>query len=161
MKLVIIRVGNQTLWQTLNPFGLWSSPESHVQEARNVFVEGHEVILLFVARGDIAIGAAKMTGVRQRILEDSIFPTSTDLGQLRTFLQFDPARILNLQSTSTITHLFSVSYIKYKVGSEHLIPDNFAREFISYFNNMQNFNQPAYNGNFTYIVPNNNVNYII
>ena len=156
MKLVIIRIGNQTLWQTLNPFGLWSSPESHIQEARNVFVEGHDVILLFVARGDVPIGAAKMTGVRERILEDSIFPISTDLGQLRTFLQFDPTRILNLQTSSTITHLFSVSYIKYRIGSEHLIPDNFAREFISYFNISAN-----YNGNFTYIVPNNNVNFII
>jgi hypothetical protein len=159
-RLVIIRVGEQYLWQTSKPLGLWSSPESHAQHVRHLFVEGYNVIALFVGRGDIPLAATRITGVRERILEDSFFPQSIDLGGLWTFLQFDPTNMMNLEETNTVTHTSSINYIKYTVGSQIPIPVNISRDFINYFINMTgalNLNLPL---NTNYIVP-NNVNYII
>jgi len=162
-RLVIIRVGDSALWQTSMPLGRWSSPESHAQVVRNFVVEGYNVIALFLGRGDIPIAATRITSVRERTIEDSMFPVSTDLGELRTFLYFDPNAMLYLQPTYTVTHFSSINYIKYTIGSQVAIPPNIAREFVNYFTTMTNslnLNIPL---NTTYIVPPtlNNINYII
>lgn len=159
-KLVIIRVGEPTLWQRSVPLGRWSSPESHTQTVRSLFVEGYNVIALFVERGDLPLAAVKITGVRERTIEDAAFPIYGDLGDFRTFLEFDQHHIMYLKPTFTVTHFSSIDYIKYKVGSQILIPQNFAREFIYYYIHIAgtlNLNVPL---NTTYIVP-PNVNYII
>lgn len=160
-RLVIIRVGDPTgLWQTSMPLGRWSSPESHRQDVRNLFVEGYTVIAVFVGRGDEPLCAAKITGVRERTIDDAIFPITTDLGDLRTFLQFDPNTMLYLQPTYTVTHFEAINYIKFRVGSQLIIPQHIAREFINYFiliRNMININIPLNN---TYIIPQNNINTI-
>ena len=157
-KLVVIRVGEPHLWQTSVPLGRWSSPESQIQTVRNLFVEGYNVIALFVGRGDIPLGAARIIGVRERTIDDIIFPVSTDLGDLRTFLEFHPQSVMYMLPTYTVTHFESINYIKYKIGSQILIPPSFAREFINYFIRMTSFlNIPLNN---TFIVP-QNVNYII
>lgn len=152
-RLVIIRVGEPRLWQTSVSLGRWSSPELHLQTVRDFFVEGYSVIALFVGRGDTPLGAARITSVRERTVEDT-FPLTTDLGELRTFLEFDPTRVMFLQPTFTVTHFASINFIKYTIGSQIAIPPNIAREFIQYFLHMTGAL------NTTYIVP-NNVNYII
>ena len=157
-KLVVIRVGEPYLWQTSAPLGRWSSPESQIQTVRNLFVEGYNVIALFVGRGDIPLGAARIIGVRERTIDDIIFPVSTDLGDLRTFIEFYPQCVMHMSPTFTVTHFGSINYIKYKIGSQILIPPNIAREFINYFIHMaSSLNIPLNN---TFIVP-QNVNYII
>jgi len=159
-KLVIIRVGEPTLWQTSVSLGRWSSPESHAQTVRSLFVEGYNVIALFVERGDLPLAAVKITGVRERTIEDAAFPIHCDLGDFRTFLEFDQRHMLYLAPTFTVTHFSSINYIKYKVGSQIAIPQNIAREFIYYYIHLSgsiNVNVPL---NTTYIVP-PNVNYII
>jgi len=157
-KLVVIRVGEPNLWHISAPLGRWSSPESQIQTVRNLFVEGYNVIALFVARGDIPLGAARIIGVRERIIDDVVFPVSTDLGDLRTFIEFYPQSVMYMSPTFTVTHFESINYIKYKIGSQILIPPNFAREFINYFILMSNpVNIPLNN---TFIIP-QNVNYII
>jgi len=159
-RLVIIRVGEPTLWRTSMPLGRWSSPESHAQTVRSLFVEGYNVIGLFVERGDIPLAAVKITSVRERTIEDAIFPIHGDLGDFRTFLEFDIRNILYLAPTFTVTHFSSIDYIKYKVGSQIAIPPNIAREFIHYYIHIagsMNLNFPL---NTTYIVP-NSLNYII
>jgi hypothetical protein len=153
-RLVIIRVGESPLWQISMPLGRWSSPESHAQTVRSLFVEGYTVIALFVGRGDLPIAAARITGVRERTINDAVFPNSTDLGELQTFIEFDPVRLMILQPTFTVTHFSSINYIKYTIGSQIAIPQNIAREFINYFTHMTG---PL---NTTYVIP-NNVNYII
>ena len=157
-KLVVIRVGEPHLWQTSAPLGRWSSPESQIQTVRDLFVEGYNVIALFVARGDIPLGAARIIGVRERTIDDIVFPLSTDLGDLRTFLEFYPHCVMHMSPTYTVTHFGSINYIKYKIGSQILIPPNIAREFINYFIHMaSSLNIPLNN---TFIIP-QNVNYII
>ena len=159
-KLVIIRVGEPTLWQISVPLGRWSSPESQIQTVRNLIVEGYNVIALFVERGDLPLAAVKINSVRERTIEDAAFPMYSDLGDFRTFLEFDQRNIMHLRPTFTVTHFSSIDYIKYKVGSQLLIPQNFAREFIHYYIHIAgtlNLKVPL---NTTYIVP-PNVNYII
>jgi len=157
-KLVVIRVGEPRLWQISAPLGRWSSPESQIQTVRDLFVEGYNVIALFVGRGDIPLGAARIIGVRERTIDDIVFPLSTDLGDLRTFLEFYPQCVMHMSPTFTVTHFGSINYIKYKIGSQILIPPNIAREFINYFIHMaSSLNIPLNN---TFIIP-QNVNYII
>jgi len=162
-RLVVIRIGDQLdLWLTSRIVGLWSSPESHAQVARHFLVEGFRVIALFVGRGDIPIAVTRLTGVRGRLPEDGIFPVSTDLGELRTFLEFDTRTLINLEITSTITYNSSLEHIKYKVGSQHYIPPNVGRDFLSFYESMSSvLAAEAYTGNMTYFIPQNSVNYII
>lgn len=164
-RLVIIRVGEPTLWQRLHTTGRWSSPENHIQAVRNLIVEGYTVIALFVGRGDIPLAAVKILGVRERLIEDSLFPNRSDLGELRTFIEFDPNSIMNLDNGFTITYLSSLQFIKYQIGSQIAIPTHLARDFLNYFL-LMTINIP-YRGNVTYIVPEqiqnipNNVNFVI
>lgn len=166
-RLVIIRVGETSLWQTLHSTGRWSSPENHAQVVRDLIVEGYTVIALFVGRGDIPLSACKLTNVRERLIEDSMFPEGSDIGNLRTFLEFDPNSLMNLENGFTVTHHSSLQYIRYKIGSQIEIPLSFAREFINYFLIMTNITSP-YQGNVTFLVPDplqipsqNPVNFII
>jgi hypothetical protein len=165
-RLVIIRVGEPTLWQTLHSTGRWSSPENHCQAVRNLMVEGYSVIALFVSRGDLPIGAARVTCIRERLIEDNMFPIRSDLGNLRSFLEFDPSSLLNLENGFTVTHHSALQYIRYQIGSQIAIPPTFARDFLNYF--LVTMSTQGYNGNTTYLVPEslqgyqeNHVNFII
>ena len=165
-RLVVIRVGEPTLWASLHSTGRWSSPESHTQAVRNLIVEGYTVIALFVGRGDIPLAAAKVLNVRERLIEDSLFPVRSDLGDLRTFIEFDPQSLMNLEYGFTVSHSSVIQNIRYQIGSQIAIVPNFAREFLNYFLIMSN-DQP-YKGNVTFLVPDplvipnvNPVNFII
>jgi hypothetical protein len=134
---------------------------------RNLVVEGYSVIALFLGRGDVPLAACKITNVRERLIEDTMFPPSTDLGPLRTFIEFDPHSLMNLENGFTVTHHSILQHVRYQIGSQIAIPQHVAREFLNYFLIMTSVNIP-YRGNMTYIVPelnlnslNNNVNFII
>ena len=161
-RLVVIRIGDQTdLWLISKMLGLWSSPESQPQVARDLLVEGFRVIALFVGRGDIPIAAARLTGLRARLPEDSIFPVRTELGELRTFLQFDTA-FLRLEVSPTITFNSTLDYVKYKIGSQVYVPPNVSRDFVSFFESMTALAMAApYTGNTTFAIPQSSMNYII
>ena len=162
-RLVIVRVGDPEEWNRYRSLGRWSSPENHTQVVRNFFVEGYNVITLFVGRGDIPLAAARVTNVRERLMEDSVFPTRSDLGDLRTFFEFDPQTILNLENGFTVTHHTSLQQSRYQIGSQIAIHPNTAREFLNYFLVMTSVNTP-YRGNVTFLVPDNlhnPVNFII
>jgi len=165
-RLVVVRVGEPTLWTSLHSTGKWSSPENHTQTVRNLIVEGYTVIALFVGRGDVPFAAAKVLNVRERLIEDSIFPVRSDLGDLRTFIEFDTQSLMNLEYGFAVTHYSAIQSIKYQIGSQIAISPNFAREFLNYFHLMTN-DQP-YRGNVTFLVPDplvmqnpNPVNFII
>ena len=167
-RLVVIRVGKPTLWQTLHVTGRWSSPENHSQAVRNLVVEGYSVIALFLGRGDIPLAASKITSVRERLIEDEPFPHTTDIGPLRTFIEFDPLSLMNLENGFTVTHHSVLQHVRYQIGSQIAIPQHVSREFLNYFLVMTSVNQAPYRGNVTYLVPdsnlnsfNNNVNFII
>ena len=177
-RLVVIRVGDQTdLWLISKMLGLWSSPESQPQVARDLLVEGFRVIALFVGRGDIPIAAARITGVRARVPEDSIFPVRTELGELRTFLQFDTS-FLRLEVSPTITFNSTLEYVKYKIGSQVYVPPSVSRDFVSFFESMTAMAMAMamamaaplaspepmaapYTGNTTFAIPQSSMNYII
>ena len=156
--LVVVRVGEPSLWLTLKSTGRWSSPENHSQVVRNLIVEGYTVIALFVGRGDIPLAAVKVTNVRQRLIEDSIFPPQSDLGPLRTFMEFNPLTLINLEHGLTVTYDSALNHIRYKIGSQIHIPFNDARDFLNYFFSMAT---DPYRGNFTYIPNSNSINFVI
>lgn len=165
-RLVVIRVGEPALWNSLHSTGRWSSPESHTQAVRDLIVEGYTVIALFVGRGDVPLAAVKVLNVRERLIEDSLFPIRSDLGDLRTFLEFDPQSLMNLEHGFTITYTSAIQSIRYQIGSQIAISPNFSREFLNYFLIMSN-DQP-YRGNMTFLVPDslsipplNPVNFVI
>jgi hypothetical protein len=133
---------------------------------RSLIVEGYTVIALFVGRGDIPLAGARITGVRERLIEDSLFPVRSDLGELRTFIEFDPHSLMNLDNGFTVTHHSALQFIRYQIGSQIAIPSGLAREFLNYFLIMTSVSSLPYSGNVTYIVPGqynppNNVNFII
>lgn len=157
-RLVVVRVGDETTWRNLFSLGRWSSPENHFQAARSLFVEGYNVVALFLGRGDIPLAAAKITIVRERLVEDSIFPSSNDLGSLMTFLEFDPS-LLTVEF-SVNSYISILQYIRYMIGSQIIIPNEIARTFLNHFFVTSSI---RFQGNTTYIVPEHvsSINYII
>jgi hypothetical protein len=154
-RLVVIRVGEEITWRNLHSLGRWSSPENHFQAARSLFVEGYNVVAVFVGRGDIPLATAKVTNVRERLIEDSIFPSSNDLGSLMTIVEFDPS-LLSVEF-SINSYVSILQYIRYMVGSQIIIPNEIARSFLNLFFVTSSI---KFQGNTTYIVP-ESINYII
>ena len=116
-KLVVIRVGNPTgSWAQSVERGFISTPESQVQHARNLFMEGNEVIALFVGTGDILLGMSKISSIRSRATTDT---SNIDLQTFMTFTKSDYIDIL----TADITVFEKVlAYIKYRQGQQ-IVPD--------------------------------------
>jgi uncharacterized protein YqgV (UPF0045/DUF77 family) len=137
-RLVLVRVGDPNgLWSTLRDLGKWSSPECHQQAVRNSFVEGYNVYCLFVGTGDIPIMAAKVKNVREKINSDIDMPLRNEIGELKTIIEFDLDTCIDLVNRIISHYIIALEYVKYKVGSQILIPTNFSENFILYFNNIQ------------------------
>jgi hypothetical protein len=136
--LVVIRVGDSSgTWYSASRVGKWSSPESHVQAVRNAMVEGYTVYGLFVSTGDIPIMTCKINGIRERINDDAyLFPPRNTLGELKTFLLFEP--------NYTMSYIVKdvLQYVKYKVGSQILIPHELSNRF---FNSLKEGNKTTLN----------------
>lgn len=123
-RLVLIRVGDpNSMWSVSKMSGLWASPECHEQVVRNMFVEGYTVYALFVGTGDKLLMSAKITNVRERSDDDdTLIPETSEVGLLKTIIVFNPNETLDLHNTLNSTYQNVIDYVRYKQGSQILIP---------------------------------------
>lgn len=123
-RLVLIRVGDPAgIWSVSKMAGLWASPECHEQVVRNMFVEGYTVYGLFVGTGDKLLMTAKITNVREHFnADDSLLPEQNEIGPLKTVIVFDPSEVVDLRHALTNGYQGVLDYVKYKPGSQILIP---------------------------------------
>ena len=154
-RLVLVRVGDPNgLWS--NCRGKWSSSEDHEQVIRNMFMEGYTVYALFVGTGDKPLLASKITNVRERELEDAeLLPPSNDHGPLRTVITFDTHSQVDLRYTLTNGDHDILEYVKYKRGSQILIPTNLSEVFLTSISSVDMY----FRGNYTYLNPNYGLNF--
>jgi hypothetical protein len=124
-RLVLIRIGDPNgIWSISKNAGLWASPECHEQVVRNMFMEGYTVYGLFVGTGDKLLLSAKITNVREHYDNDySLIPNTNEIGRLKTVIVFDPSEIVDLRHTLTNGYQAVLDYVKYKQGSQILIPN--------------------------------------
>jgi len=124
-RLVLIRVGDPNgIWSVSKMAGLWASPECHEQVVRNMFVEGYTVYGLFVGTGDKLLMTAKITNVREHFnIDDSLLPEQNEIAPLKTVIVFDPSEVVDLRHTLTNGYQAVLDYVKYKPGSQILIPN--------------------------------------
>lgn len=156
-RLVLIRVGDpSSIWSVSKIGGVWSSPEQHEQVVRNMFVEGYTVYGLFVGTGDKLLLCAKITGVRERSdTDDTLILASNEIGPLKTVIVFDPNEIADLRYTLTNTYQAAVDYVKYRAGSQILIPTVNADPILKLVNSTISLSRvnSIYRGNSTIINP--------
>ena len=139
-RLVVVRVGDPSgPWSFFKIIGKWASPENHAQAVRNMFNEGYNVHILFVGTGDIPLLCSKVLMVRERTTMDLDVPLRNELGELKTIITFDIGWS-NLDLTYLIPHHHHaiLEYVKYRPGSQLVIPNNISQNFINYFYNMTN-----------------------
>lgn len=139
-RLVVVRVGDPSgPWSFFKIIGKWASPENHTQAVRNMFNEGYNVHILFVGTGDIPLLCSKVLMVRERTNADFDMHLRNELGELKTIITFDIAW-LNLDLTYLITHHHDtiLDYVKYRPGSQLVVPNIISQNFINYFYNMTN-----------------------
>lgn len=156
-RLVLIRVGDPTgIWSVSKMAGLWASPELHEQVVRNMFVEGYTVYGLFVGSGDKLLMAAQITSVRERSdTDDTLIPGSNEIGPLKTVIVFNPNETVDLRHTLTNPYQTALDYVKYKVGSQILIPNLHADPIIRLITSAlgMSYINTIYRGNRTVINP--------
>ena len=139
-RLVVVRVGDPSgPWSFFKIIGKWASPENQVQAVRNMFNEGYTVNILFVGTGDVPLLCSKVLMVRERTTIDIDMPLRNELGELKTIITFDIAWS-NLDLTYIIPeyHDAILEYVKYRPGSQLVVPNNISQNFINYFYNMTN-----------------------
>lgn len=156
-RLVLIRVGDpNSIWPVSKMAGLWASPELHEQVVRNMFVEGYTVYGLFVGTGDKLLMAAQITNVRERSdTDDTLIPETNEIGPLKTVIVFNPNETVDLRYTLTNPYQTTLDYVKYKVGSQILIPNLHADPIIRLVINTlaMSYINTVYRGNRTVINP--------
>ena len=163
-RLVIIRVGDANgSWATAssrnNATYKWSTPESGPQLVRDAWIEGHEVVVLFVTTGDRPSHMGLVTGVRARNNEDdATFPRCNDIGDLNTMITF--GRLLDVREVPQDIFEHVLSDIRYQRGAQIAAPCSCAAEILSFFAGTQIARQPPVNQvvNAT-VVANNNATY--
>ena len=156
-RLVLIRVGDQNgLWSTSKMSGLWASPECHEQVVRNMFIEGYTVYGLFVGTGDKLLMCAKITSVRERFnTDDTLIPEINEIDSLKTILVFDPSEIVDLSYTLVNVYQTALDYVKYKQGSQILIPNLQSGSILRLIITLISLSRvnTVYRGNTTFINP--------
>lgn len=156
-RLVLIRIGDPNgIWSVSKMAGLWASPEQHEQVVRNMFVEGYTVYALFVGSGDKLLLSAKITNVREHVnTDDTLIPESNEIGPLKTVIVFDPNEIADLRHTLTNTYQAALEYVKYKTGSQILIPTVHSEEILRLVTTTISLSRinSIYRGNYTVINP--------
>ena len=163
-RLVLIRVGDPNgLWPVCKAGGIWSSPECHEQSIRNMFVEGYTVYALFVGTGDTLLMTAKITNVRERFEDDTLIPDSNEIGPLKTVIVFNPNETVDLRHTLTGSYQAALNYVKYKPGSQLLIPNLHSEAIINLINATlsMSYINTLYRGNRTVINPEYLINFNI
>jgi len=155
-RLVLIRVGDPNgIWSVSKMAGLWATSELHNQVVRNMFVEGYTVYGLFVGTGDKLLMCAQIINVRERSDNDTLIPASNEIGPLKTIVVFDPNEIVDLRYTLTTNYETALDYVKYKVGSQLLIPNLYADPIIRLITSGlgMSYINSVYRGNRTVINP--------
>jgi len=154
-RLVLVRVGDPSeLWSRCR--GKWASSESHEQVIRNMFMEGYTVYAMFVGTGDKPLLASKITNVRERGIEDEdLLPPSNDHGLLRTVVTFDVNSSVDLRNILTDGDQVVLDYVKYKRGSQILIPKELSETFLTNISSVNMY----FRGNYTYLNTNYGLNF--
>lgn len=156
-RLVLIRIGDPNgIWSVSKMAGLWASPELHEQVVRNMFVEGYTVYGLFVGTGDKLLMAAQITNVRERSnTDDTLIPASNDIGLLKTIVVFNPSEGVDLRHILTSSYQAALDYVKYKAGSQILIPNLHADPIIRLITSAlgMSYINTVYRGNRTVMNP--------
>jgi hypothetical protein len=156
-RLVLIRIGDpNALWSISKNAGLWASPECHEQVVRNMFMEGYTVYGLFVGTGDKLLLSAKITNVREHFdNDDSLIPNTNEIGNLKTVIVFDPSEIADLRNSLTSEYQTILEYVKYKQGSQILIPNRQAEPVLRLVTSLISLSRvnTIYRGNVTVINP--------
>jgi hypothetical protein len=110
--------------------GIWGSPEAHEQAVRNMFVEGYTVYVIFIGTGDKLLMCTKITNVRERIENDSLIPDANEIGPIKTAIIFDPSEVVDLRNNLVSPYQAALDYVKYKAGSQILIPRLYAEPIL-------------------------------
>jgi hypothetical protein len=154
-RLVFVRVGDPDgLWSRCR--GKWSSSEIHEQVIRNMFMEGYTVYAMFVGTGDKPLLASRITNVRERGIEDDdLLPPSNDHGLLRTVVTFDVNSSVDLRNILTDGDQVVLDYVKYKRGSQILIPTELSETFLTNISSVNMY----FRGNYTYLNTNYGLNF--
>jgi len=156
-RLVLIRIGDPNgLWSISKNAGIWASPECHEQAVRNMFIEGYTVYGLFVGTGDKLLLTAKITNVRERFNnDDSLIPNTNEIGSLKTVIVFDTNEIVDLRHSLTNGYQGVLDYVKYKQGSQILIPNGQAEPILRLSASLISLSRvnSIYRGNTTVINP--------
>jgi len=156
-RLVLIRIGDPNgIWSISKNAGLWASPECHEQVVRNMFVEGYTVYGLFVGTGDKLLLCAKITNVREHYDNDeSLIPNTNEIGSLKTVIVFDPSEIVDLRHSLTNGYQSVLDYVKYKQGSQILIPNSQSESILRLITTLISLSRAnsVYRGNTTVINP--------
>lgn len=131
-QVVVIRVGRPAhIWYTK-----WSSPEIphfvNNQTVRDLFVEQHRVIVVFVVTGDIPVFIASVDNVRPRDpLLDSDYPLGNQQGIYHTFLTFRNKYAITNAGMSLLAPI--MDYIRYIPGQQIHINNNTSLNAIALF----------------------------
>jgi len=136
--------------------GLWASPEFHEQAVRNMFVEGYTVYALFVGTGDKLLMTAKITNVRERSdNDDTLIPGRNEIGLLKTIIVFDPNETADLRNSLSNGYQSAIDYVKYKQGSQILIPTLYSEGIIRLITSLISLSRinTVYRGNTTVFNP--------
>jgi hypothetical protein len=111
-----------TSWSVCKEFGIWASPENHEQVVRNFFMEGYSIYVLFVGTGDQPLMVTRVTDVRERRRNDTLIPERDEIGILKTIISFDINNSIDLRAPLTNSYQLALDYVRYKQGSQILIP---------------------------------------
>lgn len=151
-RLVLVRVGDpESSWSVCKEFGLWASPENHEQVVRNFFMEGYLVYVIFVGTGDQPLIVTSVTNVRERTRNDTLIQERDEVGLLKTIITFDINNFLDLRSQLTNSYQLALDYVRYKRGSQILIPESYSVSILRLLSLSQT--NTVYRGNMTVLNP--------
>jgi len=112
-KFVVVRVGDTGV-----PRQVVSTPDSlGTQFVHNYFMEGSEVIVLFLGTGDLPLSMTKIARVRSRVEGDDFNPDCT------SFMTFNEVDVVNVQTADCSIFSKLLADIKFKSGRQ-IVPGN-------------------------------------
>ena len=150
-RLVVVRLGK--LYSPIN-LGKWSSPElPDSQVIRHLFMEGSDVVVLLLGKGDKPLYMGKVLELRPRNnLLDSAYPP-----EYQTFITFSNYRFFDVSQMNT--HVFDpiLESIRFTRGAQiHIDNDNLAIVVMGFYYGLQSAQnvRPAPLTNVTVFNPN-------
>jgi hypothetical protein len=145
-RLVLVRVGEpESSWSICKEFGIWASPENHEQVVRNLFMEGYSVYILFAGTGDQPLIVTHVTNVRERRRDDTLIQDRNEIGVLKTIITFDINNCVDLRNQLINSYQVALDYVRYKRGSQILIPASYSVSILRLISLSQTNTDPANN----------------